>query len=61
VPSGFSGELDARTANGGISVDFPITVTGLVNSRRQISGTLGSGGARIRLSAVNGGISISRR
>jgi hypothetical protein len=61
VPNGFSGELDARTANGGISVDFPITITGLLNNRRQISGTLGSGGSRIRLSAVNGGISISRR
>ena len=61
VPTGFSGELDARTANGGISVDFPITISGLINSRRQIRGTLGSGGARISLSAVNGGISISRR
>jgi hypothetical protein len=61
VPSGFSGELDARTANGGISVDFPITISGLINSRRQIRGTLGSGGARITLSAVNGGISIARR
>jgi hypothetical protein len=61
VPNGFSGELDARTANGGISVDFPVTVTGLINQRRQITATLGSGGARIRLSAVNGGISISRR
>ena len=61
VPTGFSGELDARTANGGIAVDFPITVSGLLNSRRQITGTLGSGGPRIRLSAVNGGIVISRR
>lgn len=61
VPNGFSGELDARTANGGIAVDFPITISGLINSRRQISGTLGNGGARIRLSAVNGGISIRRR
>jgi hypothetical protein len=61
VPSGFSGELDATTANGGISVDFPITISGMINSRRQIRGTLGSGGARIRLSAVNGGISITRR
>jgi DUF4097 and DUF4098 domain-containing protein YvlB len=61
VPTGFSGELDARTANGGISVDFPITISGLINNRRQIRGTLGSGGARISLSAVNGGISISRR
>lgn len=61
VPSGFSGELDASTSNGGISVDFPITISGLMNNRRQIRGTLGSGGPRIRLSAVNGGISISRR
>jgi hypothetical protein len=61
VPSGFSGELDASTSNGGISVDFPITISGLINSRRQIRATLGSGGPRIRLSAVNGGIAISRR
>jgi hypothetical protein len=61
VPPGFSGELDASTSNGGISVDFPITVSGLINSRRQIRGTLGSGGARIRLAAVNGGITVSRR
>jgi hypothetical protein len=61
VPTGFSGELDARTANGGISVDFPITISGLINNRRQIRGTMGSGGARINLSAVNGGIAISRR
>jgi Putative adhesin len=61
VPNGFSGELDARTANGGISVDFPITVTGLLNHRRQIQATIGSGGPRIRLAAVNGGITISRR
>jgi DUF4097 and DUF4098 domain-containing protein YvlB len=60
VPSNFSGELEARTSNGGISVDFPITVSGLLN-RRQINATLGSGGPRLRLSAVNGGISISRR
>jgi hypothetical protein len=61
VPSGFSGELDARTANGGVAVDFPITISGMINNRRQIRGTIGSGGPRIRLSAVNGGISISRR
>ena len=61
VPSNFSGELDARTANGGISVDFPVTISGLINNRRQITGTLGSGGPRLRLSAVNGGITIARR
>lgn len=61
VPQNFSGELDARTANGGISVDFPMTVSGLLNRRHEIRGTLGSGGPRLRLSAVNGGITIARR
>lgn len=61
VPSNFSAELDARTSNGGIAVDFPITISGLINNRRQINATIGSGGAKIRLSAVNGGISVSRR
>jgi DUF4097 and DUF4098 domain-containing protein YvlB len=60
VPPNFSGELDARTSNGGISVDIPMSVSGLLN-RRQIHGTLGSGGPRLRLSAVNGGITIARR
>jgi len=61
VPSNFSGELDARTSNGGISVDFPVTVSGLINNRRQLTARLGSGGPRLRLSAVNGGITIARR
>lgn len=60
VPPNFSGELDARTSNGGISVDIPMSVSGLLN-RRQIHGTLGAGGPRLRLSAVNGGITIARR
>jgi hypothetical protein len=61
VPSGFNAELDARTSNGGISVDFPITVSGLLNHRRQLQATIGSGGPRIRLAAVNGGIRVARR
>jgi len=61
LPSNLSAELDARAVNGGIHVDYPITVSGLISSRRELRGTIGSGGPRIRASATNGGITIRRR
>jgi hypothetical protein len=61
LPSNLSAELDARAVNGGIHVDYPITVSGLISSRRELRGTIGSGGPRIRASATNGGITIMRR
>jgi hypothetical protein len=33
----------------------------LISSRRELRGTIGNGGPRIRASATNGGISITRR
>jgi DUF4097 and DUF4098 domain-containing protein YvlB len=61
LPANLSAELDARAVNGGINVDFPVTVSGLISGRRELRGTIGSGGPRIRASATNGGISITRR
>jgi len=61
LPQNLSAELDARAVNGGIHVDFPVTVTGLISGRRELRGTIGSGGPRIRASATNGGITITRR
>jgi hypothetical protein len=61
LPSDLSAELDARAVNGGIQLDYPITVTGLISSRRELRGTIGAGGPRIRASATNGGIRITRR
>ena len=60
LPSNLSADLDARAVNGGINIDFPVTVSGLVSSRRELRGTIGSGGPRIRASATNGGITIAR-
>jgi hypothetical protein len=61
LPAGYSADLDARATNGGISIDFPVTVQGLVNSRREVRGTIGSGGPPLRVATTNGGVQIRRR
>jgi DUF4097 and DUF4098 domain-containing protein YvlB len=60
VPSNFSGELEARTSNGGISVDFRSPSRDAQSSSDHTRRS-DPGGRVFRLSAVNGGISISRR
>ena len=60
VPDGYSAELETGTVNGGLRIDFPITLrSGLVG--RRVSTTLGSGGAPIRVLTTNGGVMIRRR
>jgi hypothetical protein len=61
IPDGYNAELETRTVNGGLRIDFPITVQGELTSRRGISTTLGSGGPLVRLRTTNGGVKIGRR
>jgi Toastrack DUF4097 len=61
VPEGYNAQLEARTVNGGFRTDYPLTITGELNSRRGISTTLGSGGAPVRVRTTNGGVKIDRR
>lgn len=63
LPAGYSAELETGTVNGGLNIDFPVTVQGLITGRqnRRITTTLGSGGPRIRAITTNGGVTISRR
>ena len=54
--------LSARetgTVNGGMSIDFPVTIWG--NIGRRITTTLGSGGPRIRAVTTNGAVRIRER
>lgn len=56
IPADVSADVHAKTVNGSISSDFPLTVRG--RFRRQMSGTLGEGGGSLDLSTVNGSIHL---
>ena len=58
VPDGYSAELETGTVNGGLDLDFPVTIRGRVN--RTIRTTLGEGGPLIRAMTTNGGVSLER-
>ena len=59
VPRGYNAQLETGTTNGGMRVDFPITVRGSLN--RRISTQLGSGGPLVRIVTTNGGVHIAER
>ena len=59
VPKGYSARLETGTTNGGLHIDFPVTVQGRVTKR--LSATLGDGGPAIRAITTNGGVHIERR
>ena len=54
-------EFETRTVNGGLRIDFPITVQGELTGRRGLSTTLGAGGPLIRARTTNGGVTVRRR
>jgi len=59
MPENYSASLEASTVNGRINVDFPITVQGRIG--RELTTTIGAGGARIRAVTTYGGVNIRRR
>ena len=59
LPSDFSAQIDASTGHGGFESDFPMRVNGRISSSR-VSGTIGQGGGRMRLSTGNGTITLRR-
>jgi hypothetical protein len=58
VPSHYSAHLEAATVNGGIHVDFPITVQGDI--KNSLSTNIGEGGPTIHAETTNGGVEINR-
>ena len=60
LPANAAAIVSAETVNGGFSSDFPLTVEAGEWGPKRISGTIGSGGGRLELETVNGGISIRK-
>jgi hypothetical protein len=56
-----NGDVELGTVTGGVSTDFPITVNGRLNPRRLRAHVGKPGGPRIRLSTVNGSVTLRRR
>lgn len=59
LPENYSAQLTARSSNGSLNVDFPVTVRGRIG--REIETTLGSGGAPIKVRTSNGSVRVLRR
>jgi hypothetical protein len=57
MPGSVDADLEAKSMNGHVDSDFPITTSGRVSSRRLV-GTIGDGGPRLRIATINGGIEL---
>jgi hypothetical protein len=58
VPRDYSAELVTGTVNGGLDIDFPVTVQGRL--RGELRTTLGEGGPMIRAVTTSGGVRVLR-
>ncbi|MDQ3011963.1 MAG: hypothetical protein M3X11_14805 [Acidobacteriota bacterium] len=57
LPESTNADVEVRSVNGGINADIPINVIGEMR-RGQLIGKLGSGGAKITVTSVNGGVTL---
>ena len=58
IPESYSAQLKTETVHGGLSTDYPITVTGKIG--KGLNTKLGQGGALVSVVTTNGGISLRR-
>ena len=59
IPENYSARLETGTTNGGMEIGFPVTVQGRLD--RQLSTQLGQGGALVRVTTTNGGVTLRKR
>ena len=58
VPSSYSAHLETGTVNGGVNIDFPVTVQGEISKHIELD--LGAGGNLVRATTTNGGVRVER-
>jgi hypothetical protein len=57
LPLQLNANIDAETVNGRVETDFPVKIVGKI-SPRHLRGTIGTGGATLKLVTVNGSITL---
>jgi DUF4097 and DUF4098 domain-containing protein YvlB len=60
APGEINANLLAETTNGHISVDFPVTLKNLRQSKHMVEAQIGQGGPEISLHTTNGSITITK-
>lgn len=60
LPAKLDATLDLSNVNGHISSDFPITTSGS-NDKHELHGTIGAGGRAVKMTTVNGSVTLHRR
>lgn len=60
LPASAAFEIDAETFSGHINTDFPVTVSGKI-SPKSLHGTVGAGGATLRVKSFSGTVEIRKR
>lgn len=60
LPSTTAFSLDARTSNGRITNEFPLSIPTSDSDRRHVVGDVGDGGATVRLRTSNGSIVVAK-
>jgi DUF4097 and DUF4098 domain-containing protein YvlB len=59
-PDALNADLLARTTNGHITVDFPVTLKNLTQSKHRVEAKIGQGGPQISLETTNGSIRLTK-
>ena len=57
IPDRYAAHLETGTVNGGIQIDFPVTIQGSIKNR--LSTDIGGGGPTIRAETTNGGVEVN--
>ena len=57
LPTQLNADIDAETVNGRVQTDLPVKIVGKI-SPRHLRGTIGTGGATLKLITVNGSITL---